>query len=64
MKDYWIIECENSAGRRMFITRVRPTDFTMNIENARHYDEDHVVKVSRWLVSIGVSHTLRHFSIP
>lgn len=64
MKYYWIIECENSAGQRMFLTRIRPQNFTMDIANARHFDEDHVANVSRWLISIGVSHTLRQFSIP
>ena len=61
---YWIIECENSAGQRMYLSSVRPTNYTMDIANARHYDDDRVAKVSRWLISIGVSHTLRQFTIP
>ena len=64
MKVYWIIECENSAGRRMFLTRVRPTHYVMDIANAKHFDEDHVAVVSRWLINLGVSHTLRQISIP
>lgn len=61
---FWIIEVENTAGRKMYIRRVRPTDYTFEKESARHYDDDHVKRVSSWLVDIGVSHTLRQVSVP
>ena len=64
MENYWIIEIENNAGRKMYIRGVRPTDYTFERENARHYDDILVKIVSNWLVDIGVSHTLRQFSVP
>lgn len=62
MGHYWIIKTQDTAGRTMYLARVRPTKYSYEISDARHYDDEHVKRVSNWLVDIGVSHSIVQFS--
>lgn len=64
MDTFWKISRHDPYGRTQFLCGVRPTLWTMEEDQALRFDDSAAVIACRWLIQIGVSFTIRQFSIP
>ena len=64
MVTFWKISRQNPYGHTQFLCGVRPTLWTIEEDHAQRFNDHDAVVACRWLIQIGVSFTIRQFSIP
>lgn len=59
---YWIIKKTRTNGCEEYLKSIRPTKFTDEKVDALHMTNEEVARHSKWLITMGVSHTLQQYS--
>lgn len=62
MAHYWIIERQNYHFETKYMAKIRPQRWVWDLKDAMHFDDDAIIKACKWLVSLGVSFTVRQFT--
>lgn len=62
MAHYWIIERQNCHMESKYMANIRPTRWVSDLEDAMKFGDGAVIIACKWLISMGVSFTVRQFT--